>query len=93
MARLNNRDVKEILDMLEDEVNSLPRVDKIEKMKMRSRIRRQTGWFLQLKNPSAEMIIQGLEGRLFDVFSQYPYGVREKVKKLLREKTESLRSS
>jgi len=57
MARLNTRDVKEILDTLEDEVNSLPRVGKIEKMKMRSRIRRQTGWLLLLKNPSAEMII------------------------------------
>jgi hypothetical protein len=33
MACPNNRDVKEILDMLEDEVSSLPRVDKIEKIK------------------------------------------------------------
>ena len=93
MARLSSRDVKEILDMLEDEVNFLPRVGKIEKMKMRSRIRGQTGWLSQLKNPSAEMIIQGLEGRLWEVFSLYSYGVREKLKEVLREKTGSLRSS
>jgi len=41
MARLDTRDVKEILDMLEDGINVMPKLDKIGKMKMRSKIRKQ----------------------------------------------------
>ena len=41
MARLHTRDVKEILDMLEDGINVMPKLDKIGKMKMRSKIRKQ----------------------------------------------------
>ena len=33
MPRMNPRDVREILDMLEDEISFMPKLDKIEKMK------------------------------------------------------------
>jgi hypothetical protein len=56
MPRLDTRDVKEILDMLEDEINFIPKLDKIEKMKMRSNIRKQANWLLTWSNPTAEMI-------------------------------------
>ena len=92
MPRLDTRDVKEILDMLEDEINFIPKLDKIEKMKMRSNIRKQVNWLLAWSNPTAEMIYRRLEERLSDVFSLYPYGVTDKVKKLLKVKAERLRS-
>lgn len=92
MARLDTRDVKEILDMLEDEISFIPKLDKIEKMKMRSKIRKQTNWLLAWSSPTAEMIYQRLEERLSDVFSQYPYGFSNRVKKLLKVKSESLLS-
>ena len=92
MPRLDTRDVKEILDMLEDEINFIPKLDKIEKMKMRSSIRKQANWLLAWSNPPAEMMYQRLEERLSDVFSLYPYGVSDKVKKLLKVKTEHLHS-
>ena len=92
MARFDTRDVKEILDMLEDEINFIPKLDKIEKMKMRSKIRKQANWLLAWSNPTAEMIFQKLEERLSDVFSLYPYGFSDKVKKLLKVKSASLHS-
>jgi len=92
MPRLGTRDVKEILDMLEDEINFIPKLDKIEKMKMRSSIRKQTNWLLAWSNPTAEMIYRRLEERLSDVFSLYPYGFSDKVKKLLKVKAEHLHS-
>jgi len=92
MARFDTRDVKEILDMLEDEISFIPKLDKIEKMKMRSNIRKQANWFLAWSNPTAEMIYHRLEERLSDVFSLYPYGMSDKVKKLLKVKSERLLS-
>ena len=92
MPRLGTRDVREILDMLEDGINFVPKLDKIEKMKMRSKIRKQASWLLELRNPTAEMIFLTLEHRLSDVFSLYPYGFSDRLRKLLREKSARLRS-
>jgi len=92
MPRLDTRDVKEILDMLEDEINFIPKLDKIEKMKMRSKIRKQANWLLAWSNPTAEMIYRRLEERLSDVFSLYPYGFSDRLKRLLIVKTERLRA-
>jgi len=92
MPRLDARDVKEILDMLEDEISFIPKLDKIEKMKMRSKIRKQANWLLAWSNPTAEMIYQRLEERLSDVFSLYSYGFSDKVKKLLKVRSERLHS-
>ena len=92
MARLNPRDVKEILDMLEDGVNVMPKLDKIEKMKMRRKIRKQGNWLSELRNPTAEIIFQTLEARLSDIFYLYPHEFSDGFRKLLREKSAHLRS-
>jgi hypothetical protein len=92
MPRLDTCDVKEILDMLEDGINVVPKLNKIEKMKMRSKIRKQGTWLLELRNPTAEMIFQTLEWRLSDVFSLYPYGFSDRLRELLREKSAHQRS-
>ena len=92
MPRLDTRDVKEILDMLEDEINFIPKLDKIEKMKMRSNIRKQANWLLAWSNPTAEMMYQRLEERLSDVFSLYPYRFSDRVKRLLKVKSGRLNS-
>jgi hypothetical protein len=64
MARLNPRDVGEILQMLEDGINLMPKLDKREKMKMRIKIRKQFNWLSGLSNPTAEMLLLRLEERL-----------------------------
>jgi len=92
MARFDTRDVKEILDMLEDEISFIPKLDRIEKMKMRSKIRKQANWILGWSNPTAEVIYQKLKERLSDVFSLSAYGFDDKLKRLLKKKTASLYS-
>jgi len=92
MARLGTRDVREILDMLEDGINFVPKLDRIEKMKMRGKIRKQAHWLLELRNPTPEHMFQTLENKISDVFSLYPYGFSDKIIKLLREKSARLRS-
>jgi hypothetical protein len=87
MPRFNPRDVREILDMLEDRLNSIPKIGKIEKMKMRSKIRRQGSWIFALLNPTAEMVFERLEERLPDIFPLYPYDFRDKLKRFLEEKS------
>jgi len=87
MARLNPRDVGEILQMLEDGINLMPKLDKREKMKMRIKIRKQFNWLSGLSNPTAEILLLKLEERLSDVFSLYPYGFSDTVKKLLEKKS------
>jgi hypothetical protein len=78
--------------MLEDGINAAPKLNKIENMKMRSKIRKQGTWLLELRNPKAEMIFQTLEWRLSDVFSLYPYGFSDRIRELLREKSAHPRS-
>jgi len=93
MPRFNPRDVQEILDMLEEGLHSIPKLGKIEKMKMRSKIRRQGSWIFALLNPTAEMVYDRLEERLSDIFPLYPYDFKEKLKRLLKERAKLLRST
>lgn len=86
MACLDQRDVREILQTLEEGIRFMPRIATVEKMKMRRRIRKQFNWLLELNDPTAEMIFYKLEERLPDVFPLYHYGFRERLRKLLEEK-------
>ena len=91
MARLTDRDVQDILDFLEDEVNSLSRLSSVERMKMRSKIRRQSTWLLEWNDPSAENILQKLQWRLADLFLLYPHGFLDNLLRLLENKTRQLK--
>jgi len=86
MAGLSPGDVREILQMLEDGIKPVSRLGKVEKMKMRSKIRRQFNWLSGLSSPTPDMLFHKLQERLSDVFSLYPYGFGDRVKKLLEEK-------
>ena len=92
MARLKPNDVKKILQVLEDGIHFMPELGKTEKMKIRSKIRRQYNWLLDLNNPTADMISHKLEEKLSDVLSKYPYGFSDNLKKLLKEKLVRFRS-
>jgi hypothetical protein len=72
--------VREILEMLEGELNRVPRLDKIEKMKMKGKIRLQGNWLAAFGNPNPDKIIEKLEDRLHGLFSLYPYGFSERLK-------------
>jgi len=92
MARLTPGDVREILQILEDGINLMPKLNKMEKIKIRSKIRKQYNWLLGLSSPTTDMIFHKLEERLSGVFSSYPYGFSDQLKKRLEGKSTRFRS-
>ncbi len=90
MGGFGKRDVTEILELLENELDGLPRLEKIEKMKLRSKIRHLENWLLTLDNPKPARVILRLEGRLAEIFRLYPSSFKEKLGKLLEEKCSKL---
>jgi hypothetical protein len=86
MGRLGKRDVTEILELLEGELDSVPRLEKVEKMKWRSRIRQQENWLTALDELKPDKVLVKLKGRLPEVFRLYPAGFSEKVVELLKKK-------
>ncbi len=93
MDRFSKHDVREIIDMLESELIIIPKMNKIEKMKMVNRIRKQRYWLLAFRNPTSERVLKELEERLSYLFSVCNYGFPDKLKELveLKIKLASLR--
>ena len=86
MDCLNKHDVREIIEMLEDGLHFVPKLSAADKMRMRSQIRRQDNWLLDLKKPTTKSIFMKLDVRLSDVFRLYPYGFSDKLKEKLDAK-------
>ncbi len=86
MGRLAKRDVTEILELLEGELDAVPRLEKVEKMKWRSRIRQQENWLMALDDLKPEKVLIKLKGRLSEIFRLYPASFSEKVVDLLKKK-------
>ena len=91
MASLEKQGVKEILDLLEEELNLIQKLDKIEKMKIRSSIRKQASWLMGVQNPTTDRVYRVLEEKLSDAFSVYPYEFSNKLRDLLEIKITELR--
>ena len=93
MSRFGKRDVTDILELLEKELDVLPKLEKVEKMKLRSKIRRQETFLLTLEDPKPAKVMLRLEGRLAEVFRLYSSSFKEKVGELLEEKCSKLERS
>ena len=91
MASFDKQEVKEILDLLEEELNLIQKLDKIEKMKIRSSIRKQANWIMGVRNPTTDRVYRVLEDRLSDAFSVYPYEFSNKLRDHLEIKITELR--
>ena len=92
MARLRPDDVREILQILEDGINLMPKLDKMDKIRIRSKIRKQYSWLSTLSDPNVDAIYRKLEERLSDIFSLYPFGFDDRIKKILARKLAHFRS-
>jgi len=90
MGGFGKRDVTEILELLENELDGVPKLEKVEKMKLRSKIRHLENWLLTLDNPKPAQVILRLGGRLAEIFRLYPSSFKEKLGKLLEEKCSKL---
>lgn len=92
MARLSEEDIKEIVEMLEDQLYSVPKLDKIEKMRVKTKIRHQVRWLSTIINPTPKRVFDKLKNRLSDVFFLFPYGFADNFKEFLDEKMKNLGS-
>jgi MinD-like ATPase involved in chromosome partitioning or flagellar assembly len=90
MSRFGKRDVTDILELLENQLDALSRLEKVEKMKLRSQIRRQETFLLTLEDPKPAKVILRLQGRLAEVFRRYPSSFKEELGKLLEAKCSKL---
>lgn len=86
MDRFSKHDVREIIDMLENELIIIREMNKIEKMKMVSRIRKQRSLLLAFRNPTSARVFKKLEERLSGLFSVCTYGFSDKLKELVELK-------
>jgi hypothetical protein len=90
MARFKKNDIKEIIELLEHELEKIKNFDRIEKMKMRCCIRKQANWLMTFRNPTSYKISTKLEDTLSDLFYLYPYGFKDKLNELLKKKISNL---
>jgi hypothetical protein len=90
MSRFGKRDVTSIIEFLEKELDSVSRLEKVEKMKLRSKIRQQENWLIAAEDPKPDKILVKLEGRLGEIFRLFPHGVKDKLTELLEMKISRL---
>ena len=90
MSRFGKRDVTNLLQLLEKELDAVPRLEKVEKMKLRSKIRQQENWLSSLENPKPAKVMLRLEGRLAEIFRLYSSSFKEELVELLEAKCSKL---
>ncbi len=90
MSGFGKRDVTEILELLENELDAVPRLEKVEKMKLRAKIRHHENWLLTLEDPKPAKIVLRLQGRLAEIFRLYPSSFKDKLGRLLEDKCSKL---
>lgn len=90
MARFGKRDVTGIMELLEKELDAVPRLEKVERMKLRSRIRQQENWLIATEDPKPDKVLIKLEGRLAEIFRVYPHGFKKKLIEFLELKVSHL---
>ncbi len=86
IMRLAPNDIQEIRLMFEDFLRRSRSLDRIEKMKMRARIRSELSHIAVLENPKVENILYRWEEQLSDLFSMVPFWFKEDLKALLAKK-------
>ena len=85
MARMSEDMVREMNEMIENQLQCVQGLDRIEKMKMKSKIRQQSIWLGAVLNPSPKIVMEKMQKKMPDVFSALPYGFRDELKKYLEE--------
>jgi hypothetical protein len=87
MALLKQKDIQDLLRLFDYELNTLPRMSKIEKMKIRKKVVNaiSTASSLNIKKP--DLFMSTLEGKLYTVFDIFidSWGFREKLERKIKE--------
>ena len=90
MARLSEDMIRELNEMMENQLQCVKGLDRIEKMKLKTKIRQQSKWLGAVLNPSPKVIMEKIQKKMPDVFSALPYGFRDELKDFLEENIKNL---
>ena len=80
---LKHDDLEDIRLLFEDALKRIQKIDKIERIKIRAKIRRELNSIIGWKNPTPDRILKRWDIRLYDVFSIFPYWFRDDLQKML----------
>ena len=88
MASLNKKDIGEILKLFENELNLLIRIDKLEKMEIRKKIKDVVIPMSEMDIKKPNIFMDIIEEKLHDVFDLFidSYELRKKLERKLTEK-------
>ena len=90
MARLSEDMIREMNEMMENQLQCVQGLDRIEKMKMKTKIRQQSKWLGAVLNPSPKILLEKMQKKMPDVFSALPHGFRDELKGFLEENIKNL---
>lgn len=90
MARLSEDTINEMTEMIESQLQCVQGLDRIEKMKMKTKIRQQSKWLGAVLNPSPKVLMEKIQKKMPDVFAALPYGFRDELKDFLEENIRNL---
>ncbi len=76
-------DLEDIRLLFEDALKRIQKIERIERIKIRGRIRRELNNIVGWKNQTPDRILRRWDSRLSDVFSLFPYFFRDDLQKLL----------
>ncbi len=76
-------DIEDIRLLFEDALKRSQKIDRIERIKIRGKIRRELNNIIGWKNPTPDRILRRWDSRLSDVLSLFPYQFRDDLKKML----------
>ena len=87
MARLKQKDIQDLLRLFDYELNTMSRMSKIEKMKIRKKVVNALSIASALHIKKSDLFMSTLEGKLYDVFDKFvdSWGFREKLDRKINE--------
>ena len=87
MARLKQKDIQDLLRLFDYELNTLSRISKVEKMKIRKKVVNAISTASALNIKKSDLFMSTLEGKLYNVFDIFvdSWGFREKLEKKINE--------
>ena len=94
MASLDNKDIREILKLFENELNLVLRLDKLKKMEIRKRVKDAIMPVSEMDIRKPNLFMDIIEDKLHDVFGLFVdgYEFRKKLERKLIEKLKDKQS-
>ena len=82
---IKSSDAEKIRQMFEEGLKRVQKLDRIDRMKMRSKIRREITLVCSWRSPKTDVIMARWESRLSDAFSLFPHRFKDDLIHLIAE--------